>query len=227
MHQPQQPTSASAPGSRLRPIALASTVALAVALPLAVAVAGPSPSSGGSVGRSALPSPSPSTSEPVIAAPAPSQERVERREAGARKEGEDGRQESLLSQFDVSGLPGEDAGDGRPVTSCGPELAAPDGVQAQTCVLSGNGRTWARSYYRNAANAPLHGALTLMRPDGRTLQTHCELPAVDEPATCETPRERTRGDLGAYTAVAEFASRADEGPLLLRSGSNSGAPAGG
>lgn len=218
MHEPQQPTSASEPGSRLRPIALASTIALAVALPLAVAVAGPSPSSGGSAGRPALPSPSPSTSEPVIAGPAPSQQREEQQDAGARKKREDGRQESLLSQFDVSGLPGKDPGDDRPVTSCGPELAAPEGVQAQTCVLSGDGRTWARSYYRNAANAPLHGALTLMRPDGRTLQTHCELAAVDEPATCETPRQRTVGGHPPYSAVLEIADE-ERDRMLLRSGS--------
>lgn len=39
---------------------------------------------------------------------------------------------------------------------------------------------------------------------------------------CETPRERTAGGAEAYTAIAEFAKGSGpDGPLLLRSGSNS------
>ncbi len=53
---------------------------------------------------------------------------------------------------------------------------------------------------------------------------HCVVEAEDEPALCETPRERTRGEQAGYTAVAEFAGRGGSGPLLLRSGSNSSAP---
>ncbi|MEV1085334.1 hypothetical protein AB0I98_45160 [Streptomyces sp. NPDC050211] len=110
---------------------------------------------------------------------------------------------------------------------CGPELTSPDGIEAQTCVMTQGEDTWARTYYRNASGEALDSVLSLMGPGGRTMQMRCPIGADDEPATCETPRERTRGDLAAYTAVAEFASRAGEEPLLLRSGSNSGAPAGG
>ncbi len=110
---------------------------------------------------------------------------------------------------------------------CGPELTSPDGIEAQTCVMTQGETTWARTYYRNVTGGALDSVLSLMGPGGRTLQMRCMIGTDDEPATCETPRERTRGNLDAYTAVAEFAARAGQGPLLLRSGSNSGAPAGG
>lgn len=84
--------------------------------------------------------------------------------------------------------------------------------------------TWARTYYRNATGDDLDSVLSLMGPADRTVQMHCVVAAEDEPALCETPRERTRGELAAYTAVAEFAGRSGSGPLLLRSGSNSSAP---
>ncbi|WP_411149554.1 hypothetical protein [Streptomyces sp. A30] len=109
---------------------------------------------------------------------------------------------------------------------CGPELTSPDGVEAQTCVLTQGEETWARTYYRNATGGALDSVLSLMGPGGRTVQMHCAVGAEDEPGTCETPRERTRGNLNGYTAVAEFAGRAAGGPLLLRAGSNSGAPTG-
>ncbi|MEW2296236.1 hypothetical protein ABZ719_26685 [Streptomyces sp. NPDC006743] len=107
---------------------------------------------------------------------------------------------------------------------CGPEVSSPDGVEAQTCVLTQGADTWARAYYRNATGRPLDAALTLMGPGERTVRTQCALDGDDEPDTCETPRERTRGASAAYTAVTEFAGRAERagsGPLLLRSGSNS------
>jgi hypothetical protein len=107
---------------------------------------------------------------------------------------------------------------------CGPELTSPDGVEAQTCVMTQGADTWARTYYRNATGAALESALSLMGPSGRTVQTHCDADA--DPATCETPREHTRGALDAYTAVAEFAARDGSGPLLLRSGSNAGSGSG-
>ncbi|WP_229843733.1 hypothetical protein [Streptomyces chryseus] len=108
---------------------------------------------------------------------------------------------------------------------CGPELRSPEGVEAQTCVLTRGGRTWARTYYRNATGAELRSVvLALMGPAGRTVQMYCALGAEDEPGVCETPRERSRGKAGEYVAVSEFAAAAD-GPLLLRSGSNSAAPA--
>lgn len=119
---------------------------------------------------------------------------------------------------------------------CGPEVSSPEGVEAQTCVLTQGAESWGRTYYRNATGEPLDAALTLMGPGDRTVQTHCALDGDDEPGTCETPREHTRGLPTAYTAVAEFAGRAGResraeregrdggggrGPLLLRSGSNS------
>ena len=105
---------------------------------------------------------------------------------------------------------------------CGPELTSPEGIEAQTCVLIQGADTWARTYYRNVTGKALDSALSLMGPEGRTVQLSCAVGAEDEPGMCETPRQHTRGALDAYTAVAEFAGRAGRGPLLLRSGSNSG-----
>ncbi|MFI1164819.1 hypothetical protein ACH4UM_14665 [Streptomyces sp. NPDC020801] len=110
---------------------------------------------------------------------------------------------------------------------CGPEVTSPDGVEAQTCVLTQGAQTWARTYYRNATGEPLDAALTLMGPGDRTVQMRCALDGDDEPETCETPREHIRGAPAAYTAVAEFAGHGGSGPLLLRSGSNSPRETGG
>ncbi|MEU8621145.1 hypothetical protein [Streptomyces sp. NPDC048623] len=112
------------------------------------------------------------------------------------------------------------------VTRCGPELASPDGVEAQTCVVAEGPDTWARTYYRNATGQELDAVLTLMAPGGRTVQVRCAIAARDEPGTCETPRERGRGAAEAHTAVAEFAGKGEDGnaPLLLRSGSNTAEP---
>lgn len=104
---------------------------------------------------------------------------------------------------------------------CGPELSSPEGIEAQTCVLTQGEETWARTYYRNATGAALDAVLSLMGPGAHTVQMHCAVGAGDEPDSCETPRERTEGAPADYTAVAEFAARPDSGPLLLRSGSNS------
>ncbi|MFE4062030.1 hypothetical protein ACFXP3_38100, partial [Streptomyces sp. NPDC059096] len=124
-------------------------------------------------------------------------------------------------------------GDGavRTVELCGPEVASSEGVEAQTCVLSdgpaGDGDTWGRTYYRNATGGELLAVLSLMGPRGRTVQTHCVIAADDGPATCETPREPSRGKRSGYLAMAEFAATGEGGsgaadrPLLLRSGSNS------
>ncbi len=103
---------------------------------------------------------------------------------------------------------------------CGPEIVSPEGIEAQTCVLTRGRDTWARTYYRNATGGHLTSVLTLMAPGGRTVQMHCSVGADDEPGVCETPREQSAGDARAYTAVAEFAESAG-GSLLLRSGSNS------
>ncbi|MFJ2174209.1 hypothetical protein ACIOHE_15005 [Streptomyces sp. NPDC087851] len=125
----------------------------------------------------------------------------------------------------------------RTVELCGPEVVSPEGVEAQTCVLAdgpaAGGDTWGRTYYRNATGRELLAVLSLMGPRGRTVQTHCAIAADDEPAICETPREPSRGKRSGYLAMAEFAapgksgSGAHEGPLLLRSGSNSPGPAAG
>ncbi|MFF3496477.1 hypothetical protein ACFYWS_34615 [Streptomyces sp. NPDC002795] len=109
---------------------------------------------------------------------------------------------------------------------CGPQLSAPDGIEAQTCVLVQGHETWARTYYRNATGSGLAAVLTLMAPGGRTVQLHCAVGAEDEPGMCETPRGPTRGESDQYTAVAEYA-KGEEGPLLLRSGSNSAPSHGG
>jgi hypothetical protein len=105
---------------------------------------------------------------------------------------------------------------------CGPELTSPDGIEAQTCVLTQGEESWARAYYRNATGRELSSVLSMMGPGGRSVRMHCAVGAEDEPGACETPRERTEGDPGGYTAVAEFAAPDGSGPLLLRSGSNSG-----
>ncbi|MFF8411013.1 hypothetical protein [Streptomyces omiyaensis] len=108
------------------------------------------------------------------------------------------------------------------VSRCGPELASPEGVEAQTCVLSEGPDVWARTYYRNATGREIDAILTLMAPGGRTVQVRCAVPARDEPDTCETPREPGTGAARSHTAVAEFARSGEGGdaPLLLRSGSN-------
>ncbi|MFF8609988.1 hypothetical protein ACF06X_29140 [Streptomyces sp. NPDC015346] len=105
---------------------------------------------------------------------------------------------------------------------CGPELVSPDGIEAQTCVLTEGPDTWGRTYYRNATGQRLDAVLTLMGPGGRTVQVRCPVTAQDEPGACETPRERARGAVSAYSAVSEFAGagEGDSTPLLLRSGSN-------
>lgn len=107
-----------------------------------------------------------------------------------------------------------------PAAHCGPELVSPDGVEAQTCVLTEGHDAWARAYYRNATGGRLRSVLTLMGPGGHTVQTNCAVGAGDQPGVCETPREPVRGKPGVYSAVAEFAGTGDEAPLLLRSGSN-------
>ncbi|MGW1809946.1 hypothetical protein [Streptomyces sp. NPDC002078] len=106
-------------------------------------------------------------------------------------------------------------------TRCGPQLTSPDGIEAQTCVLAEGTDTWARTYYRNSTGKSLDSALSLMGPGGHSLETRCVTGAGDEPATCETPREHSRGGMDDYMAVTEFAAHGSDGALLLRSGSDS------
>lgn len=110
------------------------------------------------------------------------------------------------------------------VTRCGPELSSPDGVEAQTCVVSEAAGIRARTYYRNATGRELDAVLTFLAPAGRTVQVRCAIEARDEPGTCQTPMEPPRESAGTgFSAVAEFAGsgEGDSTPLLLRSGSNS------
>ncbi|MFY0511578.1 hypothetical protein ACOMD4_14435 [Streptomyces anulatus] len=107
------------------------------------------------------------------------------------------------------------------VVRCGPELVAPEGVEAQTCVLTQGGGVWARAYYRNATGEELRPVLSLMGPGGRTVELHCAPATDDEPGICETPRVPSPAVPRPATAVAEFvgAGPVDEAPLLLRAGS--------
>ncbi|SBT95514.1 hypothetical protein GA0115233_11416 [Streptomyces sp. DI166] len=200
----------------VRLLALAGVAVCAVALPLAVASAGQV----GSGGPAALGAPAVSGEQVAPGDRAPSAGRVG---------------EALLGTSGTAGAaPPGDAkaaspspphlGLGRATAArCGPELTSPEGIEAQTCVLTQGEETWARTYYRNTTGGALEAVLSLMGPAGRAVQMRCAVSADDEPGTCETPREPVRGGPQEYTAVAEFAASAEE-PLLLRSGSNSSAP---
>lgn len=112
--------------------------------------------------------------------------------------------------------------DTRQTASCGPRLASPEGLRAQTCTISEDGDTWARTYYRNATGEELGGVLTLMRPDGRTVQVDCPITTDAAAGSCETPRERTVRNVPqdrTYAAVAEIARKDADRLLLLRAGS--------
>ncbi|UKY51546.1 hypothetical protein [Streptomyces inhibens] len=216
---------------KFRMIGLAGAAALAVAVPLGAAIAGPADSllavgggaraSGAGSGRAVTAEKSSRLANGVgperhakwgkslISPNGPS------RPASTTK-----RQKptSPLGELDLPFLPGR-------TSRCGPELASPQGIEAQTCVLAEGGRTWARTYYRNLTGGPLRAVLALLRPDGRTVQVHCEVAAADEPGVCETPAGATvHTRRQAYGAVAEISDARGE-RLLLRSGSNS-APGG-
>ncbi|SBU99335.1 hypothetical protein YW5DRAFT_06205 [Streptomyces sp. Ncost-T6T-1] len=124
-----------------------------------------------------------------------------------------------LPEFDRSGAAAlERSGT---AARCGPEVVAPEGVEAQTCVMARGNAVWARVYYRNTTGEELRSVLTLMGPGGRTVELHCAPAAHDEPGTCETPRVPSSGTPGSATAIAEFvgAGPVEEAPLLLRAGS--------
>ncbi|MFJ8635075.1 hypothetical protein [Streptomyces sp. NPDC093568] len=185
---------------RVRLIALASIGAAVVALPLAWAAAGQVVEAGrAAVGSSARSTP-----------PAPKDDAVRPSPRGDAKAPSATPTDSALLDLGLA-----------TAMRCGPELTSPGGIEAQTCVLSQGEDTWARTYFRNATGGALDSVLSLMGPGGRTVQMSCVVGAEDEPGTCETPRERTRAGLDAYTAVTEFAERAGGGALLLRSASNS------
>ncbi|GES30789.1 hypothetical protein AB0G60_08265 [Streptomyces angustmyceticus] len=197
---------------KFRVIGLAGVALLAVAVPLGAAMAGPAGTS------------------------APAAGSADAVKAENRSPGENGRSGDNGAKPGKKAAAGsrEPAGSsGRPrpaylsgrTSRCGPELTAPQGVGAQTCVLAEGGATWGRTYYRNRTGDRLRAVLTLLRPDGRTVQVTCEVPAGGVPGLCETPSAPTaRRSRPPYAAVAEIADAAGE-RLLLRSGSNS--PVGG
>lgn len=204
-------------GSHLRVIALASVVALAGMLPLAAATAGPAgPGRTVRVPHDALPpnSPSHGSRTPRASGLAGGQGLL-----GASALGLVPTAAEVLD--DGKGAGGRQAP--RTFTECGPQLKSPEGVEAQTCVLTRGPDTFARTYYRNPTGRPLSAVMTLMRPDGRTVVVHCSLVAVDEPGTCDSPRERGVRGTGAepYDAVTEIAS-ATRDRMLLRTGSEGG-----
>ncbi|MEU0388024.1 hypothetical protein [Streptomyces chartreusis] len=205
---------------KIRLLALAGVVAAcAAALPLAVASAG-SPGSPGATGSGDT-----THAEGSAEHPGGSAKGAGGRGGSVSGSGQDGVRSAPPSAdaeapSALAGLPALGPGLSTAVR-CGPELSSPEGVEAQTCVVTQAADTWARTYYRNATGEALDAVLTLMGPGARTVRITCAVGTEDEPGTCETPREPARGDLAAYTAVAEFARRAGQGPLLLRSGSNS------
>lgn len=212
----------------VRLLALSGAVVCAVALPLAVASAGQVGEGGRTVVRDLVrPAAAPSAVRPSPGRPSP----VRPSAALSSVVPPSGALSSAVppAADDFKAPP---AGAGRSplllglglatAARCGPELSSPEGIEAQTCVLTQGEETWARTYYRNATGAALDAVLSLMEPGARTVQLHCAVGAGDEPDSCETPRERTQGSPGGYTAVAEFAARRGSGPLLLRVGSNSG-----
>ncbi|WP_327354921.1 hypothetical protein [Streptomyces sp. NBC_01304] len=198
--------------------ALATAVAVAALLPLAGAFAGPAGDTGlhGTRIDSGVREQSGAREDDGVRddGDVRTDDKAESKPAGTVEEKAEGREPGLLSGLGLT-----------TAARCGPELASPDGVEAQTCVLSQAHDTWARTYYRNATGEELRSVLTLMGPEGRTVQMYCVVGAGDEPGACETPREPSRGAAEAYTAVAEFAAEGeadgDEPALLLRSGSNS------
>ncbi|MER7397330.1 hypothetical protein ABT381_17675 [Streptomyces sp. NPDC000151] len=235
--------------SNVRMIALASTIALALTLPLAAAIAGPSgpgepapgakpsassqsggetagrPAGQATAGRAAeLPPGTPRGSAqdaPLPGRHGPAQDGARHSAMAGNAAARAGDKPDALLRDLGLGF-GGGAGDGR-TARCGPELSSPHGIRAQTCVVAEDGRTRGVLYYRNTSGVPLRAVLTLMRPDGRTVQTHCALPAADEPGTCATPSGATVRGSAPYAAVAEVADVQSD-RLLLRAGSNSAPP---
>ncbi|MGP4000027.1 hypothetical protein [Streptomyces sp. 8N706] len=184
--------------------ALASAVVLAVALPQAVATAGPEGPKGRaeSVGGDS-------------GAAAGSPLHTSARATGHRPSGGEG----ILRGPGLPSSPDRRRG----TAECGPELVSPEGVEAQTCLMSQGPALWGRTYYRNATGRTLRTVLALMRPDGRTVQVRCTAEASNDRGVCETPREPVGAPAAEgrpYGAVAEIVS-VDQGRMLLRSGSNS------
>ncbi|MFJ3172402.1 hypothetical protein ACIPJK_16730 [Streptomyces roseus] len=203
----------------LRLIGISAGVLIILSLPLAGAIAGPD-STGQDDGKGGGLLSSLGLTDPAAGSRTQASAARPGQPAGPPRTGQPGRTPVREQQPGPSEQPRTDS-------RCGPELSSPQGLEAQTCVLAGEGRTWGRSYYRNTSGRALDAVLTVMGPAGRTVQIRCAVGAGDEPGLCETPREDSAGAPDAYSAVAEFAVPDDEGQLLLRSGSNSPAPADG
>lgn len=223
MHLPPGGRSPDAPDSgRLRLLALTGAVVCALALPLAMASAGPvggSRPAGGSATHGEGNGRDGGVARPGAAAPAPGDSRYSAPRSSASASADSGPVDDRAPSAGRSPLA---LGLGLATAArCGPEVASPEGVEAQTCVLTQGEDTWGRVYYRNTTGAPLDAALTLMGPGDRAVRMRCAADAGDEPAMCETPREPHRGRPADYTAVSEFAA-GETGPLLLRSGSGPG-----
>ncbi|GAU66858.1 hypothetical protein SSP35_03_05060 [Streptomyces sp. NBRC 110611] len=210
---------------KFRMIGLAGVAALAIAVPLGAAMAGPADTATPSapVPRARMPH----TSTPGTSGATSTAENNRSAKRGAKGEmGGKADNKSAGAARAEGGLTGPLDELGLPLLSgrtsrCGPELNSTRGIKVQTCVLAERGRTWARTYYRNITGSPLHAVLTLLRPDGRTVQVNCKIPRTGRPGMCETPIARTvRKARVAYDAVAEISDVAGE-QLLLRSGSNS------
>ncbi|MFL4905478.1 hypothetical protein ACJ6WF_20480 [Streptomyces sp. MMS24-I2-30] len=193
----------------VRLLALAGVAACALALPLAVASAGPVGEKGAAAVRRAVHGAVHDT---------PYDLSYDRGHGDAR---DDEKASPVPSGVSSSSSPLRLGLGPATAARCGPELSSPGGIEAQTCVLTRGAETWARTYYRNATGAALESVLSLLAPGDRTVRTRCLVGADDAPGTCDTPRERFRGGPDGYSAVTEFSTRGDRGPLLLRSGSNS------
>ncbi len=208
---------------KLRMIALAGTAVAAIAIPLAAATAGPADTLAPGARTETAEDTAPSASRGIprtAKRPASPDIRVGPPGPGPRAKAASprtARPATAPSATWACPLLSDD----RRISRCGPELTSPQRVEAQTCVLAEDGVTWARTYYRNRTGDPLRAVLTLLRPDGSTVQVHCAVPVADQPGMCETPTGATVHKGGVpYGAVAEFADAAGE-RLLLRSGSNS------
>ncbi|UNS97814.1 hypothetical protein MMF93_16065 [Streptomyces tubbatahanensis] len=208
--------------SRLRVVTLASTVALVAAVPLAAAVAGQDARLAAKAFEAAQPR------HGTAGEPEREGERLtvgesedERRKAGERERGAAGERGNDEREAARRGA----AAPGRPSSSCGPEIASPEGVEARACVVTEGEETWARAYYRNTTPGTLPALLTLRGPEGRTTQVRCTMAAAAAPGVCETPRgdgeEHGKARAHeAYSAVAEVVS-ADGRRRLLRAASGS------
>ncbi|MCT7355596.1 hypothetical protein N4P33_26070 [Streptomyces sp. 15-116A] len=202
---------------KARLLALAGVVLTgAVVLPLALAAADPGGSRGASGMKRAGEEPAHSSGRERATVPGDSAH------PARPSTRDDGRAPTPAESAEATGSPLPPGGlHLSTAVRCGPELTSPDGIEAQTCVVAQGEDVWARTYYRNATGDTLHAVLALLGPGGRSVRMPCAADAGDELAICETPRQRRRADLAGYMAVAEFSQRAGQGPLLLRSGSNS------